>query len=51
MVKENTFGRRMIWKGVFILLSVLILQIPILLVRNLIDDRQELSSEAQNEVT
>lgn len=51
MVKENTFGRRMIWKGVFILLSVLILQIPILLVRNLIDDRQKLSSEAQNEVT
>lgn len=51
MVKENTFGRRMIWKGVFILLAVLILQIPILLVRNLIDDRQELSSEAQKEVT
>ena len=51
MVKENTFGRRMIWKGVFILLSVLILQIPILLVRNLVEDRQELSSEAQNEVT
>lgn len=51
MSKENTFGRRMIWKGVFILLAVLILQIPILLVRNLIDGRQELSSEAQQEVS
>ena len=50
MSKNNTFGRRMIWKGVFILLAVLILQIPILLVRNLIDDRQELSEEAQVEV-
>ena len=50
MVKENTFGRRMIWKGVFILLAVLILQIPILLVRNLIEDREDLSSEAQHEV-
>ena len=50
MVKENTFGRRMIWKGVFILLAVLILQIPILLVRNLVEDREDLSSEAQHEV-
>lgn len=50
MSKNNTFGRRMIWKGVFILLAVLVLQIPILLVRNLIDGRQELSSEAQMEV-
>lgn len=51
MSKNNTFGRRMIWKGVFILLAVLILQIPILLVRNLIDDREDLSSQCKREVS
>ena len=50
MAKNNTFGRRMIWKGVFILLAVLILQIPILLIRSLIDEREKLSLEVQNEV-
>lgn len=41
----------MFWKGAFILLAVLILQIPVLLVRVLIDDREYISSQAEEEVS
>lgn len=51
MTKENTFGRRMLKKGVFILLAVLVLQIPILLVNFLISEREELSAETEIEVS
>ena len=51
MVKEMTNGRRMISKGLFILLAVLILQIPILLVKNLITDREDLLSETTTEIS
>ena len=51
MTKENTFGRSMLKKGVFILLAVLVLQIPILLVNFLISEREELSAETETEVS
>lgn len=51
MTKENTFGRSMLKKGVFILLAVLVLQIPILLVNFLISEREELSAETELEVS
>lgn len=51
MTKENTFGRRMLKKGVFILLAVLVLQIPILLVNFLISEREGLSAETETEVS
>ena len=51
MTKENTFGRSMLKKGVFILLAVLVLQIPILLVNFLISEREELSAETEIEVS
>lgn len=51
MTKENTFGRRIIWKGVFILVAVLVLQIPILLVNLLISERKDLSNETEIEVS
>lgn len=51
MTKENTFGRSMLKKGVFILLVVLVLQIPILLVNFLISEREELSAETEIEVS
>lgn len=51
MAKENTFGSRMIRKGIFILLAVLLLQIPILLVNILISEREELSAETETEVS
>ena len=51
MTKENTFGPRMLKKGVFILLAVLVLQIPILLVNFLISEREELSAETETEVS
>ncbi len=51
MTKENTFGRRMLKKGVFILLAVLVLQIPILLVNFLISEREGLSAETEIEVS
>lgn len=51
MTKENTFGRSMLKKGVFILLAVLVLQIPILLVNFLISEREELSAEIETEVS
>lgn len=51
MTKENTFGRRMLKKGVFILLAVLVLQIPILLVNFLISEREELSAKTETEVS
>lgn len=51
MTKENTFGRSMLKKGVFILLAVLVLQIPILLVNLLISEREELSAETETEVS
>ena len=51
MTKENTFGRSMLKKGVFILLAVLVLQIPILLVNILISEREELSEETETEVS
>ena len=41
----------MIWKGLFILLAVLVLQVPILLVNLLISDREQLSSETVEEVS
>lgn len=41
----------MLWKGTFILLAVLVLQIPVLLVRSLIDDREYVSSQAEEEVS
>lgn len=51
MTKENTFGRSMLKKGVFILLAVLVLQIPILLVNFLISEREELSAKTETEVS
>lgn len=51
MTKENTFGRSMLKKGVFILLAVLVLQIPILLVNFLISEREGLSAETELEVS
>lgn len=41
----------MLKKGVFILLAVLVLQIPILLVNLLISEREELSAETETEVS
>ena len=41
----------MIWKGLFILLAVLVLQIPILLVNLLISDREQMSSETVEEIS
>lgn len=41
----------MLKKGVFILLAVLVLQIPILLVNFLISEREELSAETETEVS
>lgn len=41
----------MLKKGVFILLAVLVLQIPILLVNILISEREELSEETETEVS
>lgn len=51
MTKENTFGCSVLKKGVFILLAVLVLQIPILLVNFLISEREELSAETETEVS
>lgn len=51
MTKEKMFGRSMLKKGVFILLAVLVLQIPILLVNILISEREELSEETETEVS
>lgn len=51
MTKENPFGRGMLKKGIFILLAVLVLQIPILLISLLIYEREELSFETETEVS
>ena len=45
MQKKMTNGRRMIFKGLYILLAVLVLQVPILHVNRLISSREELSSQ------
>lgn len=51
MTAENSNGRSVLKKGLFIILAVLVLQIPVLLIKGLINDREDISSEAETEVS
>ena len=53
MESQNNSKKRnsVLWKGCFVLLVALVLQIPILMVRGVVNDRKELSSELNSEVT
>ena len=52
METENTTKKRnsILWKGCFVLLVALVLQIPVLMVRGLVYDRKDLSNEVKAEL-
>lgn len=52
MDTENTTKKRnsILWKGCFVLLTALVLQIPVLMVRGLVYDRKDLSNEVKAEL-
>lgn len=53
MESQNKSKKRnsVLWKGCFVLLVALVLQIPILMVRGVVNDRKELSGEVNSEVS
>ena len=53
MESQNKSKKRnsVLWKGCFVLLVALVLQIPILMVRGVVNDRKELSDEVNSEVS
>ena len=53
MESQNKSKKRnsVLWKGCFVLLVALVLQIPILMVRGVVNDRKELSNEVESEVS
>ena len=53
MESENKTRKRnsVLWKGCFVLLVALVLQIPILMVRGVVNDRKELSNDVESEVS
>ena len=53
MESENKTRKRnsVLWKGCFVLLVALVLQIPILMVRGVVNDRKKLSDEVESEVS
>ena len=53
MESENKTRKRnsVLWKGCFVLLVALVLQIPILMVKGVVNDRKELSNEVESEVS
>ena len=53
MESENKTRKRnsVLWKGCFVLLVALVLQIPILMVKGVVNDRKELSNTVESEVS
>ena len=53
MESQNKSKKRnsVLWKGCFVLLVALVLQIPILMVRGVVNDRKELSNDVESEVS
>lgn len=53
MESENKTRKRnsVLWKGCFVLLVALVLQIPILMVKGVVNDRKKLSDEVESEVS
>ena len=53
MESQNNSKKRncVLWKGCFVLLVALVLQIPILMVKGVVNDRKELSSDVNSEVS
>ena len=53
MESENKSKKRnsVLWKGCFVLLVALVLQIPILMVKGVVNDRKDLSNDVESEVS
>ena len=53
MESENKSKKRnsVLWKGCFVLLVAPVLQIPILMVKGVVNDRKKLSNEVESEVS